>query len=36
VITLRGVRHAFAGRTVLDGVDLHLPEERVGVVGANG
>lgn len=36
MITLRGVRHAFAGRTVLDGVDLHLPEARVGVVGANG
>jgi biotin transport system ATP-binding protein len=36
VITLRGVRHAFAGRAVPDGADLHLPEARVGVVGANG
>jgi biotin transport system ATP-binding protein len=36
VITVRAVRHAFAGRTVLDGVDLTLPEARIGVVGANG
>jgi biotin transport system ATP-binding protein len=36
MITLRGVRLAFSGRTVLDGVDLTLPEARIGVVGANG
>ena len=36
MITLRGVRHAFAERTVLDRVDLVLGERRVGVVGANG
>jgi biotin transport system ATP-binding protein len=36
VIRVRGVRHAFGARQVLDGIDLDLPERRVGVVGANG
>jgi biotin transport system ATP-binding protein len=35
-IELTGVRHAYGERSVLDGLDLHLPERRVGVVGANG
>lgn len=36
MIRLRDVRHGYAGRTVLDGIDLDLPEQRIGVVGANG
>ncbi len=36
MIEVRDVRHAFGGRTVLDGIDLTLAEQRVGVVGANG
>jgi biotin transport system ATP-binding protein len=35
-IELVGVRHAYGERTVLDGIDLHLTEHRIGVVGANG
>ena len=35
-IELRGVRHAYAERTVLDDVELTLTEHRVGVIGANG
>jgi len=35
-IELVGVHHAYGERTVLDGLDLHLTEHRVGVVGANG
>lgn len=33
---LTGVHHAYADRTVLDGIDVRLTEHRVGVVGANG
>lgn len=36
MIRLRGVRHRFGKRTVLDGIDLDIAERRVGVVGANG
>ena len=36
MIRLRGVRHAFGERVVLDGVDLDLAEQRIGLVGANG
>jgi biotin transport system ATP-binding protein len=35
-IELVGVRHAYGERAVLDGLDLHLTEHRIGVVGANG
>ena len=35
-IELVGVHHAYGERTVLDGLDLHLTEHRVGVIGANG
>lgn len=33
---LRGVRLARGGRTVFDGLDLALPERRIGLVGDNG
>lgn len=36
MIRLRGVRHRFGERTVLDGIDLDIAERRIGVVGANG
>lgn len=36
MITIEGVHHAYGERTVLRGIDLHLPERRVGLVGANG
>jgi len=35
-IELVGVRHAYGERAVLDGLDLRLTEQRVGVIGANG
>jgi biotin transport system ATP-binding protein len=35
-IELRGVGHAYGERVVLSGIDLHLTEHRVGIVGANG
>jgi biotin transport system ATP-binding protein len=35
-IELVGVSHAYGERTVLDGIDLRVPEHRVGVIGANG
>ncbi len=35
-IEIRGVRHAFGDRVVLDGIDLSLTEGRIGLVGANG
>ena len=35
-IELTGVTHRYGDRTVLAGLDLHLTEHRVGVVGANG
>jgi biotin transport system ATP-binding protein len=40
VIEARGVTHRYGdhagARTVLDGVDVHLVEQRIGVIGANG
>ncbi len=36
VIEVRGVRHAYGSRLVLDDVDVTLNEQRVGIVGANG
>ena len=36
MISLRGVRHRFGDRLVLDGISLDLPERRIGVIGANG
>lgn len=35
-IRFDGVRHAYADRVVLDGIDLQLTERRVGIVGGNG
>ncbi|RRO15689.1 ABC transporter ATP-binding protein [Saccharopolyspora rhizosphaerae] len=36
MIEFEGVGHSYDERTVLDGVDLRLPEQRVAFVGANG
>jgi biotin transport system ATP-binding protein len=36
VIALSGVTHRYGETTVLEGVDLVLPEQRIGVIGANG
>jgi biotin transport system ATP-binding protein len=36
VIRVECVRHAFSGRPVLDGVDVTLTEQRIGVIGPNG
>ena len=36
MIEMDDVTHRYGDRLVLDGVDLVLPERRVGVVGANG
>lgn len=36
MLCLEGVSHAYDGRRVLDGIDLELPEHRIGVIGANG
>lgn len=36
MIVLEAVSHDFDGRPVLTGIDLALPERRIGVVGANG
>jgi len=36
VIEARAVSHAYGARPVLDGVDVRLTEQRVGIVGANG
>ena len=40
LIELRGVTHTYgdhtAARTVLSGVTARLPEQRIGVIGANG
>jgi biotin transport system ATP-binding protein len=33
---LRGVGHVYGDRPVLSGIDLHLTERRIGIVGANG
>jgi biotin transport system ATP-binding protein len=35
-IELRGVGHVYGDRPVLSGIDLHLTERRIGIVGANG
>jgi biotin transport system ATP-binding protein len=35
-IELRGVAHVYGDRAVLADLDLHLPERRIGVIGANG
>ena len=36
MIRLSDVRHAYGEAVVLDGIDLELTEQRIGVVGANG
>jgi biotin transport system ATP-binding protein len=36
MIRVRQVSHRLGGRLVLDGVDVDLAEQRIGVVGANG
>ncbi len=35
-IEFSGVSHRFGDRVVLDGIDLRLTEQRIGLVGANG
>lgn len=35
-ITIEGADYAVAGRTILSGIDLHLTEARIGIVGQNG
>ena len=35
-IELRGVGYAVAGKAILTGIDLHLSEARIGIVGRNG
>lgn len=35
-IELRGVDYAVAGKGILTGIDLHLTEARIGIVGRNG
>jgi biotin transport system ATP-binding protein len=35
-IELRGVGHVYGDRPVLSGIDLHLTERRIGIIGANG
>ncbi len=35
-ICFRQVRHSYGDRTVLDGIDLTLTQQRIGIVGANG
>ena len=35
-IRFEGVTHDFDGQPVLRGIDLHLTERRIGIVGANG
>ena len=36
VIEARGVSHRYGERTVIQDVDVHLSEERIGIIGANG
>jgi biotin transport system ATP-binding protein len=36
VIEARGVSHRYGERTVIQDVDVHLTEERIGIIGANG
>lgn len=35
-IVVRSVHHSYGDRAVLDGIDLTLTEQRIGIVGANG
>ncbi|AZI57299.1 ABC transporter ATP-binding protein [Nakamurella antarctica] len=35
-ICFTGVQHAYGARVVLDGIDLRLSEQRIGIIGANG
>lgn len=35
-IRFTGVRHRYGDRVVLDGIDLRLAENRIGIVGGNG
>ena len=35
-IELRGVGYAVASKAILTGIDLHLSEARIGIVGRNG
>ncbi len=35
-IELRGVGYSVAGKAILAGIDLHLTESRIGIVGRNG
>ena len=35
-IELRGVGYSVAGKAILTGIDLHLTESRIGIVGRNG
>ncbi|NLV77964.1 MAG: ABC transporter ATP-binding protein [Rhodococcus sp.] len=35
-IRFRQIRHTYGERTVLDGIDVTLTEQRIGIVGANG
>jgi biotin transport system ATP-binding protein len=35
-IELRGVGYGVAGKAILSGIDLHLSEARIGIVGRNG
>jgi biotin transport system ATP-binding protein len=36
LIEIGGVTHSYGSRTVLDGVDVRLSEQRIAVIGANG
>lgn len=36
MIEFRGVEHSYGDHRVLEGVDLELSEQRVGIIGANG
>lgn len=35
-IEVRGISHAIGTRRILDGIDLHLTQPRIGVIGRNG
>ncbi len=36
MISFEGIQHRYGERVVLRGVDLELPERRIGLIGANG